>query len=84
MIVPTEHVASTRQVDEQVWTEMRNFKKCLLQMHMAQVIIIITIIKTLFRLMACGASLSPPGRLVLSMAQVKSQAEKECPDKLKE
>ena len=37
VIVPTEHVASTRQVDEQIWTEMRNFKKCLLQMHMAQV-----------------------------------------------
>lgn len=37
VIVPTEHVASSRQVDEQVWTEIRNFKKCLLQMHMAQV-----------------------------------------------
>lgn len=37
VIVPTEHVASTRQMDEQIWTEMRNFKKCLLQMHMAQV-----------------------------------------------
>ncbi len=37
IIVPTEHVASTRQVDEHIWTELRNFKKCLLQMHMAQV-----------------------------------------------
>ena len=36
MIVPAEHVASTRQVDEHVWTEIRNFKKCLLQMFMAQ------------------------------------------------
>ncbi len=35
--MPTEHVASTRQVDEHIWTELRNFKKCLLQMHMAQV-----------------------------------------------
>ena len=30
-------MASTRQVDEHVWTEIRNFKKCLLQMFMAQV-----------------------------------------------
>ena len=37
LIVPAEHVASARQVDEHVWTEMRNFKKCLLQMFMAQV-----------------------------------------------
>ena len=37
LIVPAEHVASTRQVDEHVWTEIRNFKKCLLQMFMAQV-----------------------------------------------
>ena len=37
LIVPSEHVASTRQVDEAVWTELRNFKKCLLQMAMAQV-----------------------------------------------
>ncbi|KAK9823428.1 hypothetical protein WJX72_002672 [[Myrmecia] bisecta] len=35
-IVPSEHVASSRLVDEHVWTEMRNFKKCLLQMFMAQ------------------------------------------------
>ena len=37
LIVPAEHVASTRQVDEHIWTEIRNFKKCLLQMFMAQV-----------------------------------------------
>ncbi len=37
LIVPVEHVASARQVDEHVWTEIRNFKKCLLQMFMAQV-----------------------------------------------
>ncbi len=32
-----EHVASSRQVDEAVWTELRNFKKCLIQMFMQQV-----------------------------------------------
>jgi hypothetical protein len=37
LIVPSDHVASARQVDEHVWTEIRNFKKCLLQMFMAQV-----------------------------------------------
>ena len=37
IIVPSEHVASSRQVDDHIWTELRNFKKCLLQMHMAQV-----------------------------------------------
>ncbi|PSC69918.1 CWF19 2 [Micractinium conductrix] len=36
VIVPAEHVASTRQVDEQIWTEIRNFKKCLIQMFMKQ------------------------------------------------
>ncbi|EFN55254.1 hypothetical protein CHLNCDRAFT_134588 [Chlorella variabilis] len=36
VIVPAEHVASTRQVDEQVWSELRNFKKCLIQMFMKQ------------------------------------------------
>ncbi|GAB4814505.1 hypothetical protein N2152v2_001551 [Parachlorella kessleri] len=35
-IIPTEHVASSRQVDEAVWTELRNFKKCLIQMFMQQ------------------------------------------------
>ena len=38
IIVPTEHVASSRQVDDHIWTELRNFKKCVLQMHMAQVL----------------------------------------------
>lgn len=37
IIVPTEHVASTRQVDDHIWTELRNFKKCILQMYMSQV-----------------------------------------------
>ncbi|KAL6782403.1 hypothetical protein ACKKBG_A06645 [Auxenochlorella protothecoides x Auxenochlorella symbiontica] len=35
-ILPMEHVPSTRQVDETVWTELRNFKKCLIQMNMQQ------------------------------------------------
>ncbi len=37
LIAPLDHVSSTRQADEHVWTEIRNFKKCLLQMFMAQV-----------------------------------------------
>lgn len=37
IIVPTEHVPSSRKVDEHVWTEMRNFKKCVIQMHAKQV-----------------------------------------------
>ena len=37
VLVPAEHVASARQVDEAVWTELRNFKKCLIQMYMKQV-----------------------------------------------
>lgn len=37
MIVPLEHVPSSRQVDENVWTEMRNFKKSLIQMFHEQV-----------------------------------------------
>lgn len=37
LIVPNDHTPSTRQVDEHIWTEIRNFKKCLLQMFMAQV-----------------------------------------------
>jgi hypothetical protein len=37
LIAPLDHVPSTRQADEHVWTEIRNFKKCLLQMFMAQV-----------------------------------------------
>lgn len=36
-IVPAEHVASGRRTDEAVWTELRNFKKSLLQMFMQQV-----------------------------------------------
>ncbi|KAK9802677.1 hypothetical protein WJX73_004828 [Symbiochloris irregularis] len=36
LIVPSEHVASARQVDEAVWAELRNFKKALLQMAMSQ------------------------------------------------
>lgn len=35
-IVPAEHVASARRTDEAVWTELRNFKKSLLQMFMQQ------------------------------------------------
>ena len=38
LIVLSDHVASAWQADEHVWTEMRNFKKCLLQMFMAQVL----------------------------------------------
>ncbi len=38
LIVPSEHVASARQVDDHAWTELRNFKKCLLQMFAAQVL----------------------------------------------
>ena len=36
LIVPMEHVASCRMADEAVWTEMRNFKKCLVQMYAEQ------------------------------------------------
>ena len=36
LIVPMDHVASCRLADEQVWTEMRNFKKCLVQMYAAE------------------------------------------------
>eukprot|EP00210_Caulerpa_lentillifera_P008695 g8294.t1 len=32
-IIPIEHLPSTRQVDEDVWTEIRNFKKCLIMMN---------------------------------------------------
>jgi len=35
-IIPAEHVASTRAADEAAWTEVRNFKKCLLRMFAAQ------------------------------------------------
>ncbi|GMH40688.1 hypothetical protein BSKO_08592 [Bryopsis sp. KO-2023] len=36
MIVPVEHCPSSCQVDENVWTEMRNFKKALIQMFHSQ------------------------------------------------
>jgi len=36
LIIPMEHVASCRMADEAVWTEMRNFKKCLVQMYAEQ------------------------------------------------
>eukprot|EP00878_Enallax_costatus_P025200 GHUV01026934.1.p1 GENE.GHUV01026934.1~~GHUV01026934.1.p1 ORF type:complete len:185 (+),score=60.94 GHUV01026934.1:1165-1719(+) len=32
--MPAEHVASTRQVDDNTWTEIRNFQKCLIRMFM--------------------------------------------------
>lgn len=51
IIVPTEHVASTRQVDDHIWTELRNFKKCVLQMHMAQVLFCLP---TVFCLLPAG------------------------------
>eukprot|EP00887_Chlorella_sp_A99_P005045 scaffold4.g5045.t1 len=35
-IIPADHLPSSRQADETVWTEMRNFKKCLIQMFMKQ------------------------------------------------
>lgn len=35
-IVAAEHIPSTRVADELTWTEIRNFKKCLLQMFTAQ------------------------------------------------
>lgn len=31
-VVPTEHIPSARAADENTWEEMRNFKKCVLQM----------------------------------------------------
>uniref|UniRef100_A0A061SMS2 CwfJ-like protein n=1 Tax=Tetraselmis sp. GSL018 TaxID=582737 RepID=A0A061SMS2_9CHLO len=35
-IVTAEHLPSTRATDDHVWTEIRNFKKCLLQMFRSQ------------------------------------------------
>lgn len=35
-VIPIEHVASSRVADESLWDEMRNFKKCVLQMFAAQ------------------------------------------------
>ena len=37
LIIPSEHAASSRTVDEATWTEMRNFKKSLILMFRAQV-----------------------------------------------
>ncbi|KAI7864111.1 CwfJ C-terminus 1-domain-containing protein-like protein [Spinellus fusiger] len=36
MIVPLQHVTSTLEFDDTVWTEIRNFQKCLLQMFHEQ------------------------------------------------
>lgn len=36
-ILPMDHVASARRLDEDAWTEVRNFKKCLIQMNIPQV-----------------------------------------------
>ena len=33
---PAEHASSTRAVDEAAWAEVRNFKKCLIQMWMKE------------------------------------------------
>lgn len=38
LIVPLEHIPSTRQLDENVLIEMRNFKKSLIRMFHSQVI----------------------------------------------
>eukprot|EP01023_Acetabularia_acetabulum_P048794 TRINITY_DN5170_c0_g1_i4.p1 TRINITY_DN5170_c0_g1~~TRINITY_DN5170_c0_g1_i4.p1 ORF type:complete len:422 (-),score=81.38 TRINITY_DN5170_c0_g1_i4:166-1431(-) len=35
-IIPVEHLPSSRQVDEAVWTEIRNFKKALIMMFKKQ------------------------------------------------
>eukprot|EP00250_Pteridium_aquilinum_P011959 c20417_g1_i1 orf=100-2475(+) len=35
-LVPTQHESSSRNVDEDVWEELRNYKKCLLQMFAKQ------------------------------------------------
>jgi len=35
-IVPAAHIASSRLADEATWEEMRNFKKCVLQMHQSK------------------------------------------------
>ena len=37
-IVPMEHISSSRRTDEDVWTEIRNFKKCIILMYRAQVL----------------------------------------------
>ncbi|KAF9106818.1 hypothetical protein BGX29_008380 [Mortierella sp. GBA35] len=35
MIVPTQHVTSTLELDDDAWDEIRNFMKCLIQMNAA-------------------------------------------------
>ncbi|ORZ31661.1 CwfJ C-terminus 1-domain-containing protein-like protein [Catenaria anguillulae PL171] len=35
-IVPVEHLVSTLEGDDEFWDEVRNFKKCLMQMYAAQ------------------------------------------------
>ncbi|MCO5611201.1 hypothetical protein L7F22_065451 [Adiantum nelumboides] len=36
LLVPTQHEGSSRNVEEDVWEELRNYKKCLLQMFAKQ------------------------------------------------
>ncbi|KAG0260367.1 hypothetical protein DFQ27_003591 [Actinomortierella ambigua] len=36
LIVPLQHVTSTLELDDDAWDEIRNFMKCLIQMHAAQ------------------------------------------------
>ncbi|KAF9942046.1 hypothetical protein BGZ65_011686 [Modicella reniformis] len=36
MIVPTQHVISTLECDDDAWDEIRNFMKCLIQMNAAE------------------------------------------------
>lgn len=36
IIAPISHIQSSRQVDEDVWEEMRNFKKCLVRMFASE------------------------------------------------
>ena len=36
LIAPIAHVVSSRAADEDVWDEIRNFKKCLVRMFGAQ------------------------------------------------
>ncbi|KAI8879397.1 hypothetical protein K501DRAFT_336113 [Backusella circina FSU 941] len=36
LIVPVQHVSSTLECDDDVWTEIRNFKKCLMKMFHEQ------------------------------------------------
>ncbi|KAG0230507.1 hypothetical protein BGW41_002509 [Actinomortierella wolfii] len=36
LIVPLQHVTSTLELDDDAWDEIRNFMKCLIQMHAAK------------------------------------------------